>query len=385
MSIRESFDIYFELVDDPRSQAHITYKLSDILFVLVTGMLCSCTDLEMVIEFAEEKSDFIKKYTELEEIPCLSTITNILKVINPEHLELCLYGIFSNVLKMKMNIDEKQICIDGKTICSTVNMKEYERPMHIITALLADESVSLGQITVESKSNEIPAVRELLGLIDVKGAIVTMDAMHCQKETAELVIANGGDYVLQLKANQGRLYKDVYAMFDDKYRDDAEQESEYEVYETIEKSHGRIERRKCYVLKEIEYFTEYTQEWKGLKKIFAVEREIEKDGKKTKEISCYISSKNTSAEKLLSYTRKHWQVESFHWLLDMNYDEDSSRVVNKNSQICLNIIRKYCISIIKKYIENHDVKRKTIVANMRKCLLNEDFLIEVLEYYCNSL
>lgn len=332
MSIRESFDIYFELVDDPRSQAHITYKLSDILFVLVTGMLCSCTDLEMVIEFAEEKSDFIKKYTELEEIPCLSTITNILKVINPEHLELCLYGIFSNVLKMKMNIDEKQICIDGKTICSTVNMKEYERPMHIITALLADESVSLGQITVESKSNEIPAVRELLGLIDVKGAIVTMDAMHCQKETAELVIANGGDYVLQLKANQGRLYKDVYAMFDDKYRDDAEQESEYEVYETIEKSHGRIERRKCYVLKEIEYFTEYTQEWKGLKKIFAVEREIEKDGKKTKEISCYISSKNTSAEKLLSYTRKHWQVESFHWLLDMNYDEDSSRVVNKNSQ-----------------------------------------------------
>ena len=131
MDIRESFEIYFELVEDPRSQAHITYKLSDILFMLVTGMLCSCTDLEMIIEFAEEKLDFLKKYTKLKEIPCLSTLSNILKVINPDHLELCLYGIFSNVLKLKMKIDEKQICIDGKTICSTATMKEHERPMHI--------------------------------------------------------------------------------------------------------------------------------------------------------------------------------------------------------------------------------------------------------------
>ena len=385
MKIRESFDIYFELVKDPRSQAHITYKLSDILFMLVTGMLCNCTDLEMIIEFAEEKLDFLKEYTELEEIPCLSTLSNVLKVINPDHLELCLYGIFSNVLKLKMKIDEKQICIDGKTICSTATMKEHERPMHIITAMLADESVSLGQITVESKSNEIPAVRELIELLDIKGAVLTMDAMHCQKETAELIKNNGGDYVLQLKANQGNFYEDVYAMFEDKYMDETDKECEYEVYKTIEKNHGRIEKRTCYVLNEVEFFTDYLANWKGLKKIFAVKREVEKDGKKTKEISCYLSSKNTTVEKLLSYTRKHWQIESFHWLLDMNYDEDNSRVVNKNSQKCLNIIRKYCISIIKKYIKNHDVKRKTIIANMRKCLLNEDFLIEVLAYYCSSL
>lgn len=190
MNIRESFDIYFDLVEDSRSHAHITYKLSDILFILVTGMLCSCTDLEMIIEYTEEKMSFFKKYTELEKVPCLSTISNILKIINPNHLELCLYGIFNNVLKTKMNVEEKQICIDGKTICSTTKMKEHEKPMHIITALLADESVSLGQITVESKSNEIPAVRELIELIDIKGAVVTMDAMHCQKETAELIIKN---------------------------------------------------------------------------------------------------------------------------------------------------------------------------------------------------
>ncbi len=384
MDIKGNLDIYLELVEDTRSVAHITYKLSDILFLIVCGMLAGCNDLEIIVEFGEERLNFFKKHTEMESIPCLSTISNILKIIKTDHLEICLYGIFSNIFKVNIEIKEKEISIDGKTICSTATMKEYERPMHIITALLVDNSFSLGQKVVESKSNEIPAVRELIEELDIEGAIVTMDAMHCQKETAELVIENGGDYVLQLKANQGKFYEDVYAMFDEKYMDIVDKECEYEIFRTTEKSHGRIEKRTCYVLNEVEFFTDYLVEWKGLKKIFAIKREIEKDGKKTEEISCYLSSKNATAEKLLSYTRKHWQVESFHWLLDMNYDEDESRVRNNNSQKCLNILRKYSISILKKYIENHEVKRKTLSANMRKCLMNEEFLEDVLSYYCHT-
>lgn len=384
MDIRKSLDIYFGLVKDTRSTAHITYELEDILFMLVCGILCNCTDLEMIIEFFEEKEEFLKKYTKMKEVPCISTISNILKIINPSHLELCLYGIFNNVLQVKLEVKEEQICIDGKTICSTAKMKEHDKPMHIITALLADESVSLGQIAVESKSNEIPAVRELIRMLDIKGKIITADAMHCQKETAELIIENGGEYVLQLKGNQGNFYEDVVAMFDKKFMDINDKEENYEIYQTIEKSHGRIEIRTCMVLKDIEYFTNYLAEWKGLKKIFAVKREIEKEGKKTEEISCYLSSKAATAKELMSYTRKHWQVESFHWILDMNYKEDESRVINANSQECLNIIRKFCISMLKKYIENHDVKRKAISANMRKCALNEDYLIDVLKYYCHT-
>ena len=384
MSIKSRLDIFFELVEDPRSQAHITYKLSDILFMLVCGMISGCTDLEMIIEFSEERINFLKKHTELEEIPCLSTLSNILKIVKPNHLELCLYGIFNNVFETKIKIKEREISIDGKTVCSTASMKEHERPMHIVTALLVDKNLSLGQKVIESKSNEIPAVRELLDELNIKGAIVTLDAMHCQKETAEKIVNNGGDYVLQLKANQGRFYEDVYAMFEDKYMDITDKDCEYETYSTIEKSHGRIEKRTCYVLNEVAFFTDYLAEWKGLKKIFAVKREIERDGKKTKEIRCYLSSKNTTAEKLLSYTRNHWQVESFHWLLDMNYDEDESRVINKNSQECLNIIRKYSISILKRYIENNDVKRETLSANMRKCMMNEEYMESVLKYYCHT-
>lgn len=384
MDIKGKLDIYFELVDDIRSQAHITYRLTDILFLIVCGMISGCNDLEIIVEFGEEKIEFFKKYTELETIPCLSTISNIMKIINPDRLELCLYGIFSNVFKTNIKVEERQISIDGKTICSTVAMQEYERPMHIITALLVDNSLSLGQKVVESKSNEIPAVRELLDELDIEGAIITIDAMHCQKETAEKVIENGGDYVLQLKANQGKFYEDVYAMFDKKYMDITDRNCEYEMYTTIEKNHGRIEKRTCYVLNEIEFFTDYLAQWKGLKKIFAVKREIEKEGNKTIEISCYLSSRNANAEKLLSYTRKHWQVESFHWLLDMNYDEDGNRVRDQNSQICLNILRKYSISILKKYIDNHNVKRKALSANMRKCMMNEEYLEDILKYYCHT-
>ena len=384
MDIKERLDVYFELVTDTRSQAHIVYKLSDILFLLVCGILCGCEDLEELLEVAEEKTHFFEKYTEMERIPCLSTISNILKIINPEELEICLYGIFNNILKQKLKIKDKQICIDGKTVCSTASMKEHEKPMHIVTALLADASVSLGQITVDGKSNEIPAVRELIGLLNIKDSVITLDAMHCQKETVELIISKDGDYVIQLKGNQGTFYKDVYAMFDEKYMDIADKDSNYETYKTIEKGHGRIETRTCYVLKDLEYFTDYLAEWRGLKKIFAVKREIEIATQKTIEISCYISSKNTSAEKLLMYTRKHWQIESFHWLLDVNLGEDDSKVISKNSQTCLNIIRKFCVSIIKKYIENNSVKRKTIIANMRKCLLNEQFLVDILTYYCHN-
>ena len=380
MNIKESFEIYFDLVEDPRSQSHITYQLSDILFLLIVGMLCNCIDLEMIIEFAEEKEEFLKQYTELENIPCLSTISNILKIINPEHLELCLYGIFSNVFKSKMKIEEKQICIDGKTICSTATMKKHEKPMHIITALLADESVSLGQITVESKSNEIPAVRELIELLNVKGAVLTMDAMHCQKETAELIIDNGGDYVLQLKENQGNFYKDVYAMLDDNYMNIADKDCEYETFSTIEKSHGRIEKRTCYVLNEVAYFTDYTAEWKGLKKIFAVKREVEKDGEKTEEISCYLSNKNASAEELMGYTRKHWEIEAMHHILDVTYNEDNCQLYQKNAQENMNIFRKMGISVHKNYLIG---KKQTIKSHMFNCLLNNRLLIEMLQF-CNN-
>ena len=380
MSMNEIFNMYFGIIDDERDQFTVKHSLVSILKLVMIAILCGLDKLDKIVEYGKNKSEFLKKEFEIEAIPSTSTLTRVFAMISPKYLGLSIVCILNTIIKEK----PEQIMLDGKVIKATDSIKTIEKMMNIVTAY-TDTGISIGQKTVDSKSNEIPAVQELIDMLDVRGLVITADAMHCQKKTAEKIVDNKGDYVLQLKANQGRMYEDVYAMFDDKYMNEADKDCEYEIYTTIEKGHGRIEKRTCYVLNEVEFFTDYLAEWKGLKKIFAVKREIERNGKKTTEISCYLSSKNTSAEKLLSYTRKHWQVESFHWLLDMNYDEDNSRVTNVNSQMCLNVIRKFCITIIKKYIENHNVKRKTIIANMRKCLLNEEFLIEVLAYYCSSL
>ena len=383
MNIREKLDIYFSLVEDPRNQSYVKYKLSDLLFLTLCGVICGFNEIAAIIEFGEEREEFFQKHSNMEQIPCSLTLMKVLRLLDPEYIELCLSGIIRNVFEVNTNDSQKQICIDGKTIKSTVMMKEYEKPLHIVTALLADYSISLGTIVVNSKSNEIPAVRELLDLIDCKDAVITLDAMHCQKETLEKIVEHGGDYVVQLKKNQSNFYEDVCAMFDDNYRVDGENRDEYEIYETLEKGHGRIERRTCYVLKNIEYFTDYLASWRGLKKIFAVKRIVEIAGKTSEEISCYLSSKDTSAENLLSYTRKHWQIESFNWLLDVNYGEDRSRVRGEKIQICLNIVRKHAISILKTYINNNPVKRKPLSANMRKCMMNPDYLEQVLRYFAN--
>ena len=168
---------------------------------------------------------------------------------------------------------------------------------------------------------------------------------------------------------------------DDKYMDETDKECEYEIYTTQEKSHGRIETRTCYVLNEVAFFTDYLSNWKGLKKIFAVKREVEKDGKKTKEISCYLSSRNATAKELLMYTRKHWQIESMHHILDVSYDEDRCKLLSKRAQENMNIFRKMGVSIHKNYLKD---KKQTVKSNMFNCLLNDCHLMEILQF-CNIL
>ena len=162
MHINERLSIYFSLVEDTRDQSYTKYKLEDVLFLLVCGVICGCYDIEEIFEFAEEREEFFLRHTKMERIPCHRTLLNILQIIKPDRLELCLYGILRNVFGRETQPKEKQICIDGKTVCSTAVMGDYDQPLHIITGLLADSCVSLGQITVDSKSNEIPAVRNCL-------------------------------------------------------------------------------------------------------------------------------------------------------------------------------------------------------------------------------
>ena len=375
VSENEVFNMYFGIIEDPRCKANVIHPLVDILKLIMIAVLCGVDELDKVVDYGENKKEFLQKEFNIKLIPSKSTITRIMATISPKWLSLSIVSILKTLIKENIG----QIMLDGKAIKSTEAIRTIETMMNIVTAY-TDTGIALGQKTVDSKSNEIPAVRELIEMLDIEGTIITADAMHCQKETAEIIIKNKGDYVLQVKANQGNLYNDIYAMFDEKYMDKADKDCEYETYTTIEKSHGRIEKRKCYVLNDIEYFTNYLAEWKGLKKIFAVKREIEKNGEKTKEISCYISSKNTTAENLLSYTRKHWEIESMHHILDVTYDEDRCKLLTQRAQENMNIFRKMGISIHKNSLKG---KKQTIKSSMFNCLLDDNHLLEIL-HFCNK-
>ena len=376
MSTNDIFNMYFGIIEDKRDKYTIKHSLIDILKLVMIAVLCGMDELDKIVDYGKNKREFLEKEFEIKSIPSKSTLTRILVMIDPKWLGLSIVGIVQSLIKEK----HTQIMIDGKAIKSTDAIKSIEKMMNIVTAY-TNTGISLLQKTVDNKTNEIPAVKELIDMLDVKGKIITADAMHCQKETAEKIINNGGDYVLQLKANQKSFYEDVYAMFDDKYMDETDKNCEYEIYKTEEKSHGRIERRTCYVLNEIAFFTDYLANWKGLKKIFAVVREVEKDNKVTKEISCYLSSKNTTAENLLSYTRKHWEIESMHHILDVTYDEDRCKLLSQRAQENLNIFRKMGVSIHKNYLKD---KKQTVKSSMFNCLLNNYHLMEILQF-CNIL
>ncbi len=375
MSNNDIFDMYFGIIEDPRCEVNVIHPLVDILKLVMVAVLCGMDELDKIIDYGENKKEFLREEFNIKLIPSKATLTRVMALVSPKWLSLSIVCILNTLIKNK----PEQIMLDGKVIKSTDAIKTIKTMMNIVTAY-TDTGISLGQITVDSKSNEIPAVRDLVEMLNIEGMVVTADAMHCQKETAEIIMKNKGDYVLQLKANQGNFYKDVYAMFDDKYMDEVDTDCEYETYSTIEKSHGRIEKRTCYVLNELEFFTDYIAEWKGLKKIFAIKREVEKNGEKTTEISCYLSSKNATAEKLMSYTRKHWKIESMHHILDVTYDEDNCRLLTQRAQENLNIFRKMGVSIHKNNMKN---KKQTIKSSMFNCLLNDAHLIELLQI-CNN-
>ena len=376
VSTNDIFNMYFGIIEDKRDPYTIKHRLIDILKLVMLAVLCGMDELDKMIDYGKNKKEFLEKEFDIKSIPSKATLTRIFVMIDPNWLELSIVGIVQSLINKK----HSQIMLDGKAIKSTDAIKAIEKMMNIVTAY-TDTGICLSQKTVENKTNEIPAVQELIKMLDVEGMIITADAMHCQKETARTIVDNGGDYVLQLKANQKNFYEDVYAMFDDKYMDETDKDCEYEIYKTQEKSHGRIETRTCYVLNEIAFFTDYLANWKGLKKIFAVVREVEKDKKRSKEISCYLSSKNTTAEKLLEYTRNHWRIESMHHILDVTYDEDRCKLLSKRAQENLNIFRKMGISIHKNYLKN---KKQTVKSSMFNCLLNDYHLMEILQN-CNIL
>ena len=364
MTIKEQLGIYFWLLPDKRNQHYTSYKLNDIMLLFMCGMLCGLRDFEEIHEMLEARWDSLREHVDCEKLPCARTFANVISHLDPARLELCLQGIFRNVFAEKLP-ENSQISIDGKAIRGV--------DIQVVTAYSNDGKMSLGQVVINKKKSEIKAVQELLDMLDLRGKVVTFDAMHCPKETLAKVVEKKGDYVVQVKKNQGALYDDICGLF--------RLGNMVDEFETSEKGHGRFETRICRVLSPKCADGEYFAEWSGLQTIFSVERRFEKNGVISEETSYYISSLNATAEELLRCTRKHWEIESFHWVLDVVCREDKNFKRIENTQICMNIMRKFAVSMMKKYIAHTKPKKTAISANMRKCLFNAEILIDLLAFF----
>lgn len=335
---------WMEYIEDVRQARKVRHKLKDILVIVLFATLADADDWVEIAMFAEAYQDYLRKYIELKNgIPSHDTISRVMGLVSPEIIQQ-LYVKWQELLnRNEGEALKKIICIDGKTMRS--NKRKEGKPSHIVSAWSREEGFCLGQKAVDEKSNEITAIPELIEKIQVKGQIITIDAMGTQKSIAEKIRNKRADYVLALKGNQAGLYEDVELYFRDREtRKGIREKGNY--ISTMEKAHGQMEKREYYQTDEIGWLTQ-RKEWKGLKSIGMEEKTICDEKVERKEYRYYISSLAPEIETFKRAVRGHWSVESMHWHLDVTFREDANTTLDKQAAQNQNIIRKWSLSILK--------------------------------------
>jgi predicted transposase YbfD/YdcC len=299
-------------------------------------------------------------------IPCYSHFTNLVGMIDANELNKIFMEFFC---KLVGEVTGKTIAIDGKTICSTANMADFKSPLHIASAFVVENGITIGQLAVDSKSNEIPAVRELIRLLNVEGATIVMDALNCQTKTAKEILDAKADYVLSVKKNQRNLHDDIAEALEFKQADLCESKlSPLDKISKTEKGHGRIETRTAAVTYDVQWLNERC-DFPQIRTIGSITTKAE--------TRYYMSSRVLSAAQLLTITRQEWTVEAMHWQLDVIFGEDITTLHEANSQLLLNILRKAVLNVLKVYRDKHEPK-SSMTSITRKCLHDTDKLLGIL-------
>ncbi|MDA0265154.1 MAG: ISAs1 family transposase [Chloroflexi bacterium] len=366
-----SITSYFSSLEDPRSDHTRRHKLIDIVTIAICGVICgadSWVDLEI---FGKSKVGWLKGFLELPGgIPSHDTFGRVFSLLDSQQFRDC----FSAWVQAVSALNQGQvIAIDGKTVRRSHDKSLGRSAIHMVSAWASENRLVLGQTKVAEKSNEITAIPELLALLDVSGCIVTTDAMGCQKEIASLIIEDSGDYVLALKENQGQLYQEVKELFEDE--DLVAQVGDF--HQTVNKGHGRLERRRCWGIADREClsFLNSSGAWRGLRSVAKVTGERRIGGKVSIESRYFISSLPGDAKQLLWAVREHWGIEnSLHWVLDIAFREDESRVRKGHGPENLATMRHMALNMIRRETSSKGgVKARRLRAGW-----DEDYLLKVL-------
>jgi len=363
---------YFEEVETSREYNGYFCSVPEAIGIVVLGSICGLRNINQIHQWAESDSvsGFLKEKFGIEHIPCYYWLLSLLKLVRPESLNKCLQKWAETVLPE----DRKglTVSLDGKTVRSTCKMESYDSPLHIISAQVSELGITFASKSVEGKSNEIPAVQQLIGELDIRDCLVTADALNCQRETAEAIVRGKGDYLLDAKGNQPALEEEIR-----EYVQDESLRKTMDCTSTTEKSRDRVETRTAYTTGDISWLFG-REKWRNLCCIGAIKTEFERKGVKTEEWHYYISSRNLTALELLHHARMEWAVESMHWILDVHYSEDFCRIVNRTIQQNLNMLRKFALSMIKQFKANSNAKRP-LSQIMFNCLLNPSAICSILK------
>jgi len=334
---------HFSDMTDPRDENR-RHNLIDILFITICAVICNADKWEDVEDFGNAKVSWLKRYLELPHgIPSHDTFNRVFAILNPEEFNTC----FLNWVKcVNPRVEGEVVSIDGKTVRHSFDAKNNTSAIHMVSAWANTAGITLGQIKVNEKSNEITAIPELLELLELEGCVVTIDAMGTQRKIAEKIAAKNADYMLALKGNQGTLQDDVelyFAGIDGKKYD--AQLVDYD--KQVEKDHGRIEIRECWCTEDIEWLSQ-KDDWNNLQSISLVRSTRIINDTETTEERLYISSLPANAQKQNSIIRKHWGIEnSLHWVLDMAFDEDYCRKRKNHSAENFAIVRHVALNLLK--------------------------------------
>jgi predicted transposase YbfD/YdcC len=368
---------YFEELEDPRSTINRRHPLTSVVVIAMMGVLAGARGPTAIAKWAMLKRDLLLQSLDLPNgIPHKDVFLRVLGSLKPGAFQAC----FANWLQSlrsdaatKLRVDQPVFAVDGKTLRRSHDHKNGLGAMHSVSVWAADFGLTLGQVACEEKSNEITAIPELLRLVDIKGAIITIDAMGTQKAIAAQIIECEANYVLALKGNQETLYQGVVNHINEQIEADFP-EGTARQHVTTETGHGREEKR-TYLQLPVPKDLPGLALWKGLKSIGMVIFQCIRDGKETLEVRYYISSLAVSVKRFAHAVRSHWGIENTcHWSLDVTYREDESRIRDKALRENFAWLNRFTLSLLKQH-----PGRDSLAMKRRSCGWSDNFLLQVLK------
>jgi predicted transposase YbfD/YdcC len=360
-----TFQEHFEDLNDPRVERTRKHPLINILFIAVCGVLSGANSFAGIQEFGCDRRQWFARYLDLSNgIPCDDTFARVLARLDPAAFEKCLMSWIRAVQEVS---EHRLIAVDGKTLRGSYNRRDGKAAIHMVSAWATENKLSLGQVVVDEKSNEITAIPELLRVLELSGALVTIDAMGCQKEIADLIREGGGDYVLAVKQNQPTLCEQVEEAISVGLEQDA---AVIDEHQTVESGHGRRETRSCVIFPAPDE-VDPDGVWRDLRAVgMAITESTDSQGRCRVEARYYILSVLLSAKEFAGAVRGHWGIENnLHWQLDVSFREDECRVRTDHAPANLSVIRRFALGLLKRETSC----RRGIETKRLKCAASDEY------------